>query len=461
MASTDQSPLARIQTAKLRPQDIETGVAVDFLPDADEIERRPLPRMARATLYLLLALLVAFLAWASLSEVDKIVVASGRLVTPLPNIVVQPLETSIIQRLEVRPGQIVKQGDLLATLDPTFTTADESQLRARLHSLEAQIERLQAELLHQPRFAPDRSDAEYLLQSQLFAERQANYQAQLTRLDENLARLEAARETFRQDQRSLDARVQTLREMESMQENLIAKQMGARIMLLNARQERLEVERDLELAKNRERELERELAANEAERTAFERSWREKIMQELLTAQRERDEFNEQLQKAAKRSQLVTLLAPVDAVVLDIAKLSQGSVASTAEKLFTLVPLNAPLEAEVQIGALDVGYVQPGADVHLKLSTFPFQRHGTLNGRVRTVSEDAFHNDPTARQWGLDTYYLSRIDLGESRLKRLPDQARLLPGMTVTAEIVVGKRSVISYMLWPLTKALDESIREP
>lgn len=457
MASTDQSSVAHSTAPSGTARD---ATVIDFLPDADEIERRPLPWMARATLYILLALLATFLLWASLSEVDQVVVASGRLVTPLPNLVVQPLETSIIQRLEVRVGQVVQAGERLATLDPTFTEADESQLRTRLRSLDAQIARIDAELSGQTRFEPTQTDTDYRLQAQLFTERQANYRAQLTQIKENLARLRAAGETFRADQRSLEARIAPLREMETMQENLLVKQVGARVLLLDARQKRMEVERDLQLSRNQELELKRELAAGEAEMTAFERRWRETTMGELLTTQRERDGVNEQLQKAEKRRQLVTLLSPVDAVVLDIAKLSQGSVVAAAEKLFTLVPLNARLEAEVQIDALDVGYVQPGDRAHLKLSTFPFQRHGSLEGTVRTISEDAFRRD-AASGTGLDAYYLSRIDFGASRLKNMTEQARLLPGMTVTAEIAVRKRSVMSYLLWPLTKALDESIREP
>jgi HlyD family secretion protein len=455
MASTDQSRLAG--TTKAKDQD---AAIVAFLPDADEIERRPLPWIARTTLYLLLVLLASFLLWASFSEVDQVVVASGRLVTPLPNIVVQPLETSIIQRLDVRIGQVVKAGDRLATLDSTFTGADEAQLRNTLRSLDAQIERMNAELAGQSRFEPTQSDADYRLQAQLFTERQANYQAQLTQIKENIARLQASGETLRADQHSLEARIEPLREMETMQENLLVKQVGARVMLLDARQKRMEVERDLQLARNQELELKRELAAAQAQMTAFERSWRETTMGERLTTQRERDGVNEQLQKAEKRSQLVTLLSPVDAVVLDIAKLSQGSVVAAAEKLFTLVPINAKLEAEVQIDSLDVGYVQPGNVAHLKLAAYPFQRHGTLKGTVRTISEDAFRRDASLGP-GLDAYYLSRIDFGDARLKKMTDQARLLPGMTVTAEIAVRRRSVISYLLWPLTKTLDESIREP
>jgi HlyD family secretion protein len=168
----------------------------------------------------------------------------------------------------------------------------------------------------------------------------------------------------------------------------------------------------------------------------------------------------EQLQKADKRHKLVVLTAPVDAVVLEIAKLSPGSIVKEAETFFTLVPLNVTLEAEVNIDSVDVGYIKVGHPVHLKLDAFPFQKHGTLDAKVRTISEDAFRRDTGAKS-GADAYYLTRITLEKTHLKNMIDSARLLPGMTVSAEIVVGKRSVISYLAWPLTKGLTEAIREP
>ena len=119
---------------------------VEFLPDADEVERTPLPLYLRTTVYVLASIFVVFLAWANLSEVEQIVVAQGRLINPLPNIVVQPLETAIIEKIEVQVGQVVKKGQLLATLDPTFAQADESQLRSRLKSPDTQTRGLSAEL---------------------------------------------------------------------------------------------------------------------------------------------------------------------------------------------------------------------------------------------------------------------------------------------------------------------------
>lgn len=433
---------------------------IEFLPDADEIERSPLPRSARITLHVMLVALLSFLIWSIYSNVDRVVVAHGRLITPLSNILVQPLETSIIQSIDVRIGQIVKKGERLATLDPTFAQADEAQLRKQLSSLDTQSKSLEAELSGNKAPVITNADADSRLQAELSVERQANYQAQLVKMDENIARLQATLVTNRHDQQMLFERVKPLQEIENMQEKLIAKNFGARVRLLEAQEKRREVERDMQLAKSREQEIKRELASMEADKTAFKKGWRQKMMEEMLTTSRDRNTVSEQLQKADKRSKLVTLTSPSDAVVLDIAKLSLGSVVQGGGAFFTLVPLGTELEAEVQIDSMDVGYVKLGDVSRLKLDAYPFQRHGVLDGAVRTISEDAFRREANPGQ-STDVYYMSRIRLDNRQLKKMPKHARLLPGMTLTAEIVVGKRSVISYLLWPLTKALDESMQEP
>lgn len=433
---------------------------IDFLPDADAIERTPLPRYVRMTLHVLAIAFVSFILWASFSQVEKIVIAHGRLVTPQQNIIVQPLETSLVQSVAVRVGQVVKKGQLLATLDPTFTQADEAQLRIRLQSLNTQIDGLNAEIAGKS--APGiGGGADALLQSQITSERRANFEAQKLKMDQNIERLKAGIETNRRDQQVLAQRVKSLGEVEAMQEKLMAQQYGARMQLLEARDRRLEVERDLLLSKNKEAEQARELAAAEAERSAFNKSWRQKSMEDLLAATRERDALAEQLAKADKRHRLVELTAPADAVVLEVGKLAPGTVVKEAEQMFSLVPLGTQLEAEVQVDSLDVGYIKKDALAHLKFDAFPFQEHGALDGHVRTISGDAFRREQVRPGDGTDAYYLSRVSFGDGKLKKMPPGARLLPGMTLTAEIVVGKRSVMSYLLWPLTKAMDESIREP
>ena len=436
------------------------AAAFDFLPDADEIERRPLPRAARITLHLLVAAMVCFVVWAAVSKVDLVVVARGRLVTPLPNIIVQPLETSIIQAIEVRAGQVVRKGDRLATLDPTFVQADESQLRSRLSSLNTQLAAFEAELSKKQSTAQEAQTQDSQIQSRLSTERQATYVSQLRRQVESIAKLRSALETARQDERALASRVKGLQEMEAMTDDLVAKKLAVTSRLLDARDRRMEAERAKELARNRQIELGRELAAVEAEKSSFETGWRQKLLEEMLGVSRERDAVSDQLQKANRRQSMVVLTAPADAVVLDIAKLSPGSIVKEAEPFFTLVPIGDILEAEIQIGSQDVGYLKIGDHVRAKLDAYPFQKHGMLAGTLRTISQDAYRKD-TGSSAGVDAYYSSRVAITNYQLDNMPAHARLLPGMTVTAELVVGKRSVLSYLFWPLTKAMSESIREP
>lgn len=434
--------------------------AIDFLPDADEIERRPLPFMARITVHLLIGALVTFFVWAWLSEVDMIVNAKGRLVTPLPNIVVQPLETSIIQTIEVRPGQVVKKGDRLATLDPTFAQADSSQLKSKLDSLNTQWASLDAELSggKVEREGGESSDSK--IQSRLAKERQASYGSQVRRQSESIARLRSSLETARRDEEGQLARVKGLKEMEVMTEDLVSKKLAVKSRLLDVRDRLMEAERGAELARNRQVEIRKELAALEAEKAAYETGWRQKLLEEMLAVSRERDAISDQLQKANLRQSRVVLSAPADAVVLEVAKLSPGSIVKEAEPFFTLVPISEVLEAEVQIDSLDMGYIKIGAKTNLKIDAYPFQKHGTLEGHLRTVSQDAFRRDASSAVV-TDAYYGARIALPSAHLEEMPPGATLLPGMTLTAEILVGKRSVLSYLLWPLTKAAKESIREP
>ena len=432
--------------------------AIDFLPDADEIERRPLPAVARFTVHFLVAALFVFFLWAWLSEVDLIVSARGRLVTPLPNIVVQPVETAIVQSIDVRVGQVVRKGEQLAALDPTNAQADSSQLRSKLASLSVQWASLNAELtgvLVEPS-AEDTDDSR--LQARLSQERQASYTSQVRKQSESIARLRSALESARRDEEGLQGRVQGLKELEMMTDDLVSKKLAVRSRLLEARDRLMEAERSSELARNRQLEIKRELSALEAEKSAFETGWRQKMLEEMLAVSRERDSIGDQLQKANLRQSKVILTAPSDAVVLEIAKLSPGSVAREAEAFFTLVPITETLEAEVQIDSQDVGYIAVGSKADVKIDAYPFQKHGTLTGSLKVLSRDSFQRDASAAS---GAFYGGRVSFANAHLDAMPSGSVLLPGMTLSAEIVVGKRSVLSYILWPLTKAAKESIREP
>jgi HlyD family secretion protein len=435
---------------------------IEYLPDADEIERSPVPPLAQATVKIMALAFASACAWSALAKVDLIVTAHGHLLNPTQNVVVQPMETATVKTVDVKLGQVVKAGDTLATLDPTFVGADRNQLQQKLVSLETQLAGLEDEISSAAARARKPGGTDSDLQAALMNERRANYLAQQNRLTEGIAKNQAALSTNLQDQKLIRSRLDSIKEIESMQEKMVAQKFGAPLQYLEAKQRAQQVEQELQVAQSREQEIRSELAAVKSEKMAFERSWRQKTMEEMLSLSRERDSTREQLQKADRRQTLINITSPIDGVVLEIAKLSPGSVVREAETFFTLVPLGTTLEAEVQIDSADIGYIKLNDDVHLKVDSFPFQRHGMLEGKVRTISQDAFKRDGSLSKTAQsEAYYNSRLTLTQTELKNMNENARLLPGMTLSAEIVVGKRSVLSYIVWPLTKGLNEAIREP
>src|SRR5260370_24410021 len=144
--------------------------AIDCQSDARKIDERRPPWVARATLYVLVAVIIIAITFGAIAKVDRIVVAPGKLVTTASTIVVQPLETSVVRSLEARVGDIVRQGETLATLDPIFSEADADQLRGKIKSLTAHIERLEAEI-DDTTYEPKARDDETRLQATIWLRR--------------------------------------------------------------------------------------------------------------------------------------------------------------------------------------------------------------------------------------------------------------------------------------------------
>ena len=433
-----------------------------FLPDPDAIERRPLGGVTRGVLIGLSLMLASALLWASVSMLDEIVFARGRLISSQPNLLVQPIDSSIVQSIDVRVGQVVKKGQKLAALDPTFVGADESALKGAVAKLEARERRLERELAGGPSASLATDSRDVKLQADLRAAKEANFQSRIQSLAENIGRLEAALRTNRADQRAQQERVKVAADLEQMQKDLVTQNFGAKKQLLEARDRRQEVERELLLTRNREQELLREIESVKAEQKAFQNEWRQRALEELAETRREKESASEQLAKASKRASLVSLSAPADAIVLEVAKRPVGAVVREGEVLFTLVPIDVPMEVELQIASSDVGFVKPGDSVRMKLDAFPFQKYGTLSGKITVVSQDAFSPEslPLDGRRAQGDYYLARVRLQSEKLEKNPDNAIVRPGSTLSGEIKVGQRSVLSYFLYPIIRTFDESMRE-
>ena len=441
-------------------------VIAEFQSDAVELEERAPPRVARMTLYCVTALIASAIIWASVSSIDEVVIAPGKLVTTQPTIVVQPLETSIIRTIDVKAGEVVHAGQTLATLDATFSQADVGQLKTKFSALDAQVKRLETELTGEDYSKVAGNTPDEQLQVQLFGQRRAFYTAQLKNFEQQIAGQSSVLAANRNQEAVLNDRRDNLSLIEATRKKLYDTESGSLLTMLGSRDARLDVEADITAVRGKADEAAHTYAKLLADRQAFIEDFRRAAMEQLADLRSQRDMAGEELKKLELRRNMVALTAPADAVVLDLAQRSVGSVVREAEPVVTLVPINVPLEAEVSINTRDIGRVAVGKEARIKLDAYPFQKYGTASGEVRTISQDTFlsgqqEQAATPGQPAAAPFFKARILLADTRLNAADVPVRLLPGMTVSTEIKVGNRTVISYFLYPLLRGLDNAIREP
>ncbi len=371
-----------------------------FQSETGEIRNAPEPLRARATLWLLGALLLSLIVVASVFRIDRMVTSQfGQIVTTEPTTVLQALDPSIIKTLDVKEGDRVHKGQLLATLDPTFTAADVRALRTQIVSLDAQIARDKAELAGETFGVSSSTDPTTILyetiQKNYFDQRQSQYQSQVKSFDEQIAQAQATLRRLGNDQEYYRNRTSVAQEIEKMRADLESTKVGSRLNLLLAEDQKLEMQRYSEVDAGSEVETLHQLLATISNREAFIQQWLGQASQDLIAGRNQRDSAVEQLAKAEKHQELVQLVAPDDAVVLSMAKLSVGSVLREADPFITLALLRSPMEAEIYILPRDVGFVRPGDRATIKLDAFHFIEHGTADGEVLWISDGTFNVDPS------------------------------------------------------------------
>jgi HlyD family secretion protein len=437
-----------------------------FQTETAEITEAPEPFGVRATLYVVAAFFVTLIVVTMFTRLDRVVSStSAHIVTTQPMVVVQALDPSLIKTIEVHEGQRVNAGDVLATLDPTFAAADVGALKLQIASLDAQIGRCEAELANRPYNPPESPDpavARYVqLQKSFNLQRKAQFDDQVRAYNEQIAQVTATIAKLKNNQARYTDRAKLAKEVEQMRATLAAAQVGSRLNLLAATDQKTELLRNLEFDGNSLVESQHQLQATTATRNAFTQQWLADASKELVTARNQRDTALQQLEKATKHKDLVRLVAAEDSVVLRMAKLSVGSVLKEGDPLIYLAPLHSPVEVEAHIAPRDVGFIRAGDPVRIKLDAFNYIEHGMAEGTVRWISEGAFSVNEDTGAAVEQPYYKVQIALTNANLHSVPDGFRLIPGMTATADVHIGTRSVFMYIVNGAVQGMNEAMREP
>ncbi len=437
-----------------------------FQSEIASIREADEPYAVRMTIHVLAVAILLAIVFSMFAKVDRIVTSqSGKIVATVKSDVFQALDdNSIIKSIDVKEGDRVVKGQVLATIDPTFTGADVQQLVDQIAGLDAQIARAEGERDgHAPDFPNDggASQKQYVtIQSKLYEQRAAQYAAQIKSFDEKIKQTQATIQQSENDEARFKQRDGIAKKVDQMRQTLLAKGAGSLLNRLTSEDARVEMERQLESTQNGVIVSQRMLDSLRADREAFVQNWSTQISQEIVTARNSRYTAAANLEKAQKHREQVQIVAPEDAVVLTVTKLSVGSVLHSGDQVVTLTPLSAPVEAQVNISPRDIGFIRADDKATLKIDAFNFAEHGVAEGSVKWISEGAFVvNEDTGQP--TDPYYRVRIKIDHMNFVKVPASFRLIPGMTMTGDIKVGRRTVASYIWDSVAQGAGEAMREP
>jgi hemolysin D len=457
------------KTPSRRRRALAVGEVVGaFESDTAAVILRTTPINEHIILYVLAAMVVLVLSLAAVVKLDRVVTSTaGVLATTAGFLYVSPLDPGIVREVNVKAGQVVKKGQALATLDPTFTHADLLQLQQHLGSDEAAIAREEAELSEHP-YSFSATNMYQSIQGGIWQKRQAQYRSDLDSFDGQIRSAEAQMAQAQGDAERFEKRLKLAGDVENVYQPLLEKGYVSKLQAMQSTDTRTEMSRLLADAQNQLSQYRATSESLKAQRNSYIQKWHSDIASQLVTDRNDLDTTRQGLEKAQKLQDLTTLDAPADAIVLKVGKLSAGSVAPGGgqdsvtpgqDPLFTLVPLDAPVEADIQVDAKDIGFISVGDPVTLKLDAYSFLRHGTAKGTIKTISEGSFTTDDNNQP--VNPYFKVRVSISQVNLRNVPRDFRLIPGMTIVGDIMVGRRTILSYLVEGGLRTGSEAMREP
>lgn len=432
-----------------------------FLPAALELQETPVSPAPRVAMWVLIAFAVIALLWAVFGRMDVVATAHGRIVPSDRTKVIQPFDTATVKAIHVIDGQAVKAGEILVELDATSTAADSTRiandlLTARLQAARARalLDALASGRMPVLERMPDVTVERLSQERRILDGQYGEYQARLARIDADIAKREAELASTREVVAKLEQTAPIARRRAQDFKDLVGRNFISEHGYLDKEQSRIEQEADLATQKSRLKELAASLQEGRSQRSALLAETRRLALDSLNEAEQKTTSYRQELVKAQSRDRLMTLTAPVDGTVQQLAVHTVGGVVTEAQQLMMVVPKDNPIEIEAFVENKDIGFVNPGQEAVVKIETFPFTKYGTIEAKVVSVSSDAVNDEKR----GL--IFPARVLPTRATLQVENKTVNLTPGMAVTVEVKTAQRRVIEYFLSPLLQYKDESLRE-
>ena len=433
----------------------------EFLPAAEEIIETPAAPLGALVVWLVALLLIVALAWSYFGKIDILAVANGKISAEGSTKIIQPAVSGVVTSINVHEGQRVKKGETLLALDETTAEKDVATANQSLS-----VARVERDILR--RLAVGGNADEIINNADLPDEVKAMLrQFAVSQTTLSTARQQAVNGTISNYQQQLQFNQQAKSQLETNAQNLKNRKAEIEKQLPNANPvDKLRLQNELSSIDQRitsadsavlgqnQQLLQSQSALTQAQNQSQTQTaeTNSAFSNQIITTEKRIIELENNLVKARQVLAQTTITAPVNGTVLSLTVKTIGGVVNAGQQLAQIVPEKVPLYVDAALDNQDIGFVKPGQRVVVKVATYPFQRYGYLEGTVENISPDAIQDDKK----GL--IYKAKIKLNDDKSSK-QNQLKLLPGMSVSAEITTGQRRIIEFFLDPLMTKADESLK--
>lgn len=413
--------------------------------------------LVRFTMMLASATTGAFVVWAAFTNVPEIAIAEGQII-PYANVqTVQHLEGGIVQDIVAHDGDMVEAGAVIVRLNPAQAISDLEQTRAREATLLIKAERLRALAEErQPDFSHMPSGYDRLIADNL-AIFNSQSQARDTSRSVILSQLEQKRADLKlleSQEKSLREQLVPLQEEMTMRQELVSKGLVSRVVFLDTKRELSRVQGELARLIGQEVTA-REALAEVENRLIDNRSSLQKVtMDDLGTTINELAQVQESVGRLEDRVKRLDIVAPVRGLVKGLSVKNQGAVIQAGGNVCEVVPVEDNMKVDAKINTKDVGHLKPGQEVRVKVTTYDFARYGSAEGVLTKISASSFVDEKG------NPFFKGVIDLKHNYVGTAPGRYTIHPGMSVTAEIITGDKTLLQYMLKPIFTQIQQSFHE-
>ena len=452
----------------------------DFeIDDTDAIYEQGPSKPLLITVVSLLTFFIGSVVFASLSQVDTSVSARGEFLTATPNVVVEASASSVVKSVEVERGDTVVKGQIIAYLDDTVVKVNLRQNQEKIDNIYQSLIRFNMEQalvddIQKFRVSLELDDLyEKTLEklglesspqklSELYKttliKKVSEYSEKLKSFDSKLAKTRNEYASSKELLAISKKQTEIKAKLTTVQKDLYNRKIGSLLKYLSAKDALLNAEKSQFNAETAITKLKSEITTQTADKQAFIASWASKLTGDITAKNEELMQLEQEKIKLSRLVDNIIVRSPAEGIVLDIPAVSSGGNIREGEPIVTLVQSNQPLFLEVDIDPKKITDMKLGMPVSVKLDAMPFQEFGGLDGELIYISNDTF-NESLSGDKGV--FYRGRVKVRDVRQSKMPKDFVLSQGMMASADIMVGKRPLISYFTYPIMKAFEESFNEP